>query len=330
MSERVRWGILATGWIAKIFARDLTLLPDAEIVAVGSRTQHGADAFGDEFDVPHRHGSYQELVEDPDVDVVYVATPHPGHYAATMAAIEAGKAVLVEKPFTMGAGETQRLIDAARAHDIFVMEAMWTRFLPHMARVREIVAAGTLGEIVLVTAEHGQWFAHHAEHRIFAPVLGGGALLDLGIYPLSFASMVLGTPRKITAVSDKAFTGVDAQTSMILQYETGAQSVLTTTSYAATTNAAAINGTEARIEIAGTFYVPTSFAVVRRDGAVLETYTPDDPGRGMQHQAAEVHRCLRAGLRESPVLTLDETLSIMQTMDEVRRQIGLTYEDLPE
>jgi predicted dehydrogenase len=325
MAEQIGWGILATGLIARIFAKDLALVPDAEIVAVGSRTQESADAFGDEFGVPRRHGSYQALVEDPAVDVVYIATPHPGHHATALAAIEAGKSVLVEKPFTMDAAEATDLIDAARAHDVFVLEAMWTRFLPHMVRIREILAAGTLGDIVSVTAEHGQYFDHDPEFRLFAPELGGGALLDLGIYPLSFASMVLGEPRQVTAVSDPAFTGVDAQTSMILQYDGVAQSVLTTTSYAVTENAAAINGTKARIEIAGTFYVPTTFTVVARDGEVLETYDEPVAGRGMQYQAAEVHRCLRAGHRESPTLPLSETLSIMQTMDEIRRQIGLTY-----
>jgi predicted dehydrogenase len=325
VTEPIRWGILATGWIAGIFASDLKLLPDAELAAVGSRSQESADRFGDEFGVARRHGSYAALVADPDVDVIYIATPHPGHYETTLAAIEAGKSVLVEKPFTMDADEAAKLIDAARARGVFVLEAMWTRFLPHMVRVREILAAGTLGDVVSVTAEHGQYFEHDAEHRIFAPALGGGALLDLGIYPLSFASMVLGTPRAVTAVSDPAFTGVDAQTSMILQYTGGAQAILTTTSYAATQNAAAINGTLARIEIDGTFYVPTTFRVISRDGEVLETFDAPDPGRGMQHQAAEVHRCLREGLLESPVLPLSETLSIMRTMDEVRRQIGLSY-----
>jgi predicted dehydrogenase len=325
VTQPIRWGILATGWIAGLFASDLKLLPDAELAAVGSRTQEAAERFGDEFGVARRHGSYQALVDDPDVDVVYIATPHPGHYETTLAAIEAGKHVLVEKPFTMDADEARRLIEAARARNVFVLEAMWTRFLPHILRVREIVAAGTLGEIVSVTAEHGQYFEPDPNHRIFAPELGGGALLDLGIYPVSFASMVLGTPRAITAVSDPAFTGVDAQTSMILQYEGGAHAILTTTSSAVTENAAAINGKLARIEITGTFYVPTSFKVVSRDGEVLETFDAPDPGRGMQHQAAEVHRCLREGLLESPGLPLSETLSIMETMDEVRRQIGLTY-----
>ncbi|WAX58113.1 Gfo/Idh/MocA family oxidoreductase [Jatrophihabitans cynanchi] len=323
-----RWGILATGGIAHAFARDLALLPDAELVAVGSRTQATAEAFGEEFAIPHRHGSYQALVEDPDVDAVYVSTPHPGHHDAALMAIAAGKAVLVEKPFAMDAAEAREMVDAARAAGTLLVEAMWTRFLPHIARIREILAAGTLGEIVYLTAEHGQWFANDPQFRLFAPSLGGGALLDLGIYPVSFAHFVLGTPAKITAVSRAAFTGVDATTSMILQYGSGAQAILTTSLAAASANPAAIYGTEARLEIDGWFYTPTTFRVVSRDGTVLERYDVPHEGHGLRHEAAEVGRCLQAGLTESPLLPLEETLAIMGTLDEVRRQIGLDYSAL--
>lgn len=323
-----RWGILATGGIAHAFARDLALLPDAELVAVGSRAQESADAFGDEFSVPHRHGSYQALVDDPDVDAIYVSTPHPGHRDAALLAIAAGKAVLVEKPFAMDAAEAQEMVDAARAAGTLLVEAMWTRFLPHIARVREILAAGTLGELVYLTAEHGQWFAHDPQFRLFAPSLGGGALLDLGIYPVSFAHLVLGAPAKITAVSGPAFTGVDATTSMILQYDSGAQAILTTSLAAASNNPAAIYGTEARLEIDGWFYTPTTFRVVSRDGTELERYDVPHEGHGLRHEAAEVGRCLRAGQTESPLLPLDETIAIMGTLDEVRRQIGLDYSAL--
>jgi predicted dehydrogenase len=321
----IRWGILATGRIAHAFASDLALQPGCEVVAVGSRSQASADAFGDELGVPHRHASYEALVQDPDVDAVYVSTPHPGHHAATLLAINAGKAVLVEKPFAMDAAQAGEMIDAARDRGTFLMEAMWTRFLPHIARVREILAAGTLGDVVYLTAEHGQWFAEDRQSRLFAPELGGGALLDLGIYPVSFASLVLGPPARITAVSDPAFTGVDATTSMIFQYDSGAQAVLTTTLRAASDNPAAIYGTEARVEIDGWFYRPTSLRVIARDGTELQRFEQQFPGRGLRAQAAEVARCLRAGLLESPLLPLDETYSIMQTMDEVRRQIGLSY-----
>ena len=321
----IRWGILATGGIAHAFAHDLALQPGCEVAAVGSRSQVSADAFGDEFGVPHRHASYQALVNDPDVDVVYVSTPHPGHHGAALLAINAGKAVLVEKPFAMDAAQAREMIDAARGQGTFLMEAMWTRFLPHIARVREILTAGTLGDVVYLTAEHGQWFAADPRFRLFAPELGGGALLDLGIYPVSFASLVLGAPTRITAVSDRAFTGVDATTSMIFQYDSGAHAVLTTTLRAASGNPAAICGTAARIEIDGWFYTPTTFRVIARDGTELEHFEEPYEGRGLRGEAAEVGRCLRAGLPESPLLPLDETYTIMQAMDEVRRQIGLSY-----
>jgi predicted dehydrogenase len=323
-----RWGLMATGGIARTFATDLAHVPDATLVAVGSRSQHSADAFGDEFDVPHRHASYQALAEDPDVDAVYVSPPHPFHRDAALLALRAGKAVLCEKPFALDAAETEEMIAAARESGTLLVEAMWTRFLPTMVRVREILAAGTLGQVVYVTAEHGQWFAEDAGHRLFAPSLGGGALLDLGVYPLSFAHMVLGTPARITATSEPAFTGVDKTTSAILQYDDGAHAVVTTSLAAASNNPAVIYGTEARLELDGWFYTPTSFRVVARDGTVLESYQPPAGGRGMEYEAIEVGRCLAEGLTESPVMPLSETLAVMATMDEIRRQIGLDYRRL--
>jgi predicted dehydrogenase len=320
----VRWGVIGTGGIASTFAGDLPLLADAEIVAVGSRTKGAADAFADRFGIVRRHASYQSLVDDPDVDAVYVATPHPTHRDNALLAINAGKAVLVEKPFTINAAEAAELIDAARAQGTFLMEAMWTRFLPHVVRIRELIAAGRLGEVRSLTADHGQWFPRDPGHRLFAPELGGGALLDLGVYPLSFASMIFGTPTTITAVADMAFTGVDAQTAIVLQYDGGRQSVSFTTLETRSANQASINGTEARIEIDGVFYAPTTFSLIHRDGDA-ERFDIAHEGQGLRHQAAEVGRCLRAGLVESPVLTWAETLSIMETMDEVRRQIGLRY-----
>jgi predicted dehydrogenase len=331
MSDSIRWGVIGTGGIAAAFVRDLALLEDAEAVAVGSRSQESADRFGDEHGIARRHASYAALAADPEVDAVYVATPHPGHHDAALVAIEAGKAVLVEKPFTMDAAEARALVDAARARGTFLMEAMWTRHLPRTLAIREIVESGRIGDIVLVTAEHGQWFADDPEFRLFAPELGGGALLDLGIYPVSYAHMLLGTPRTITAVSDPAFTGVDGQTSMILQFEGGAHAVLTTTLRGQSECHAVIVGREGRIEIDDVFYVPGSFRVIprvdREDGEP-EVHAFDEPGHGLRYQAAEVGRCLRAGLTESPRMTLDETVSIMETLDEVRRQIGLTYPGL--
>jgi predicted dehydrogenase len=227
----------------------------------------------------------------------------------------------------MDAAEAQQVVDAARAKGVFVMEAMWARFNPHLVRIRELLAEGALGDVRLVTADHCQWFAENPAHRLFSPELGGGALLDLGIYPVSFASMVLGPPSSVTAVGTTAFTGVDATTSVLLTYVSGAQSVLTTTLSALGPNRAAIVGTDARIEVDPVFYTPTGFTLTRRDGSV-ERFEEPHEGHGLRHEAAELMRCLRDGRTESDVLPLDETVSIMETMDEVRRQIGLDYSAL--
>ncbi len=320
----IRWGILGAGGIATNFCEDLALLPDHHVVAVGARSAGTSDAFADRFGIARRHASYADLVADEDVDVVYVATPHPFHHDAALLAIEAGKAVLVEKPFTMDAAEARSLVGAARSRGTFLMEAMWTRFLPHIAAIRDVLASGRLGDLVLVTADHGQWFEKDAQHRLFAPRLGGGALLDLGVYPVSFASMVLGTATHVTAVSDAAFTGVDGQTSMILRDDDGRHAVLTTTLWAETTNGAAITGTEGRLDIDPTFYRPTAFTITDRAGGRERVDIPVE-GNGLRFQGAEVGRCLRAGLTESPLLTLEETVSVMETLDEVRRQVGLQH-----
>jgi predicted dehydrogenase len=278
-----------------------------------------ADRFGDRFGVPNRHASYEELVVDPDVDVVYVATPHPSHHANAQLALRAGKPVLVEKAFTMNAEEARDVVATARAEGLFLMEAMWTRFLPHIAQLRGLLDDGVLGEIVTVTADHGQWFAKDPAFRLFAPELGGGALLDLGVYPVSFASMVLGEPERIVSVVSPAFTGVDGQTSMVFGYATGAQAVLTCTLSAKSPTRAAIVGTEARIEIDGDFYAPSSFTLISRSGEQTRFDEPHE-GRGLRHEADEVARCLREGLLESPLMPLEETISIMATMDAVLAQ----------
>jgi predicted dehydrogenase len=320
-----RWGVLGAGRIAAAMVTDLALLDDVQVVAVASRRDVGsAQRFAAEHGVARAYGSYEELVADDSVDAVYVSPIHPLHHDAALLAIQAGRATLVEKPFTMDATEARELVDAARARGVFLMEAMWARFVPHMVRVRELLAEGALGDVRLVVADHCQWFAEDPGNRLFDPTQGGGALLDLGIYPVSFASMVLGTPDGITAVSTPAFTGVDGTTSMVLSYDGGAQSVLTTTLAAAGPNRAAIVGTEARIEIDPTFYVPSAFTLTRRDGSV-ERWDEPRVGHGLRHEAAEVMRCVRAGRLESEVLPLDETVAIMATLDEVRRQIGLVY-----
>jgi predicted dehydrogenase len=317
MTEPLRWGLIGTGLIAGVFARDLELTESGRVIAVGSRALESADRFADRFAIPNRHGSYKELVSDPEVDVVYVATPHPMHRDDALLALRAGKPVLVEKPFTMNGSEAEEVVAEARGAGLFLMEAMWSRFLPHMAEVRRLLAEGVLGEIVTVSADHGQWFERDAETRFFSPALGGGALLDLGVYTISFASMVLGPPDRILAISEPAFTGVDAQTSMLFSYAGGAQAILNCTVCAKSPTRGAIVGTEGRIEIDGDdFYAPNSFTLIPRLGEPTRFEIPHE-GHGIRHQADEVARCLQAGLLESPLLPLDESVSIMRTLDGV-------------
>ncbi len=316
MSEPLRWGVLGTGGIAHTFASDLVFTDEGIITAVGSRTKNRADAFGDEFSIPHRYSSYEDLVADPDVDVIYVATPNPFHHANAMLALEHDKPVLVEKAFTMTGAEARDLVRVARERRLFMMEAMWTRFLPHVVAIRELIANDELGEIVTVEADHGQWFERDPTSRLFAPELGGGALLDLGVYPVSFASMIFGAPERLTALVDPAFTGVDGQVSMLFGYGGGAHAVLTCTSGARSATRACITGVKARIEVDSDFYAPSSFTLINRNGDQQRFEFPHQ-GRGLRHQAVEVARCVNGGLLESPVMPLDETVAIMETMEKV-------------
>jgi predicted dehydrogenase len=318
-TEPLRWGLIGSGQIASAFADDLTLTDSGRVVAIGSRSQESADRFADKFDIPNRHASYEALVADPAVEVVYVGTPHPMHSANALLALEAGKPVLVEKPFTMNADEARQLIDSARSKGLFLMEAMWTRCLPHIVEIGRLLADGALGDIVTVMADHGQFFPKDPASRLFARELGGGVLLDCGVYPVSFASMVLGKPDRVVALITPAFTGVDGQTSMLFGFASGAQAVLTCTSSARTPTRAAIVGTEARIEIDSFFYAPSTFTLIRRDGSATR-FEPPHEGNGLHYEADEVARCLRAGLLESPLMPLDETLAIIETMDTVIAQ----------
>ena len=322
-TEPLRWGLIGSGQIASDFADDLTLTDSGRVVAIGSRSQESADRFADKFDIPNRHASYEALVADPAVEVVYVGTPHPMHSANALLALEAGKPVLVEKPFTMNADEARQLIDSARSKGLFLMEAMWTRCLPHIVEIGRLLADGALGDIVTVMADHGQFFPKDPASRLFARELGGGVLLDCGVYPVSFASMVLGKPARVVALITPAFTGVDGQTSMLFGFASGAQAVLTCTSSARTPTRAAIVGTEARIEIDSFFYAPSTFTLIRRDGSATR-FEPPHEGNGLHYEADEVARCLGAGLLESPLMPLDESLAIIETLDTVIAQAQIT------
>ncbi len=321
----LRWGILAPGGIARTFAAAAHRHTRQRVVAVGSRSAERAAAFSRDFDIPRAYPSYRELAEDPEVDVVYVASPHSEHLEHALLAIGAGKPVLVEKAFTRNAAQARQLVAAARERGVFAMEAMWTRCLPHIDVLRRVLAAGMLGEVTTVIADHGQPMTPDAASRLFAPELAGGALLDLGVYPVSFASLVLGHFATVTAVGTPAFTGVDGQVSAIVTNAAGAQAVLNATLFARTPTTATISGTQGRLELDGAFYSPTTMRLIGRDGTLLDTFTPAQREGGLRYEIAEVARCVDAGLRESEQLPLQETVQVMEAMDDIRRQIGVAY-----
>lgn len=322
MSTHLRWGFLGTGGIARAVAGDFAIA-GIPIRAVGARELDSANAFGEEFDIPNRHHGYEALVNDPEVDIIYVTTIHPMHHQHALLALNAGKHVLLEKPFTINAREAQEIADLARAKNLFVMEAMWSRFLPSMDAIFEVIRSGQLGEIQGVMADHSQYLPKVP--RMTEIELGGGALLDLGIYPVSFAHRILGKPKTITARATLTSKKVDSMTSIIFEYDGGAQAALTTCFFAAGPVTATVIGTEARLEIAYPFYNQTSFQVINKLGEVIDSYDHKIAGIGRQYQALHAEKCIHEGLIQSPVMSLDESVEIMEVMDAIRAQIGVRY-----
>jgi predicted dehydrogenase len=319
-----RWGILGTGFIAGAFAAGLTALDDAEILAVGSRTQAAADVFANKFNIPRQYPSYKALADDPDVEVIYVSTPHSLHCENTLLCLDAGKAVLCEKPFAINTAQADTMIQKAREKRLFLMEAMWTRFLPVLVRVRELLANGAIGEPRMINADFGFRTNFNPAGRLFDPNLGGGGLLDVGIYPLSLASMVFGNATRISSMATLGETGVDEQSAFILGYEDGQLAVLSTAIRTNTPQTASIIGTEGYIRIHSPWWRGTTFTLSVQ-GKSDEVFECPLTGNGYNYQAAEVVRCLREGKLESDVMPLDETRSIMATMDSIRAQWGLKY-----
>jgi predicted dehydrogenase len=321
---RFRWGIIGLGSIANSFAKGLQSVPDADLVAVASRTQEKADAFGEKYGAQRRYGSYEALAQDPDIDAVYIATPHSGHEADSILCLSAGKAVLCEKPFCINAAQATRMAEAARKNGVFLMEAMWTRFLPVIAKVRELVREGAIGELRLVEADFGFRAGVNPESRLFNPALGGGGLLDVGVYTISLASMLLGTPTGATGFAKIGETGVDEEAAFVLRYPEGQTAVLSTAIRLNTAHVATLVGTAGRIRIHSPWWKGTT-ATLQRDGQPDETLDLPYEGNGYNYQAIEVARCVREGLSESPVMPVSETIEIMKTMDALRAQWGIKY-----
>jgi predicted dehydrogenase len=334
---RIGWGLVGAGGISDQLARALSYVPEARLVAVGSRDAAKAQAFiaaprGTEAAAgPVRaHGSYQALVDDPEVDVVYIGTPHPDHIDTMRLALAAGKAVLCEKPFTLNRREAEEAVALARRHDAFLMEAMWMRYVPAMVELKRLVAEGAIGELVSVSADFGFSAADlPATHRVLDPALGGGGLLDIGIYPLNLAAFLLGDIVAAQADAELGPTGVDVHTVFNLRHAGGQRSQGMSSLRSTTGGHATILGTDGHIVITPPFYAAQQLQLARGIRSWEETPVEiiDLPWRGTRyvHQVEEVHRCLRAGLAESPVMPLDETVTLVGWMDTMRAQFGLRY-----
>jgi predicted dehydrogenase len=323
MTDAVRWGILGTGKIARAFATALKDTPGAVLAAVASRSSAGAQAFAAEFGAAAAYGSYQALADAPGVDIVYVATPHPMHAENATTLLNGGKAVLCEKPFTMNRREAEQVVALARAKKLFLMEAMWTRFMPALAEVRRIIAAGEIGVPRQVIADFGFTATLDPAHRVNNPALGGGALLDLGIYPVSIAAALLGPVKSVLAQAEMGETGVDLQTGFTMLHEGGGMSLCSCSFKARTPAELTVAGELGYIRMNTQFHRTTVVTVTNDVGS--RTIATPFLGNGYVHEAIEAGRCLRAGLIESPDMTHDDTIALMGVLDTIRAQIGLKY-----
>ena len=320
----VRWGIVGPGRIAAKVVGDFPHVTGAEVVAVASRSADRARAFADEHGIARAHGSYRALLDDPDVDALYVATPHPQHRAVALAALRAGKAVLVEKAFTVTPAATREVAAVAAETGVFAMEAMWTRFLPAVARMRALLADGAVGEVRSVQVDLGVRNPLTPGDRFVRPDLGGGALFDLGVYPISFAQMVLGTPTSVAAHGVVGPDGVDLEESVLLGFDDrgGATATLTATLRCATPGQARVFGTDGWIDVLPRFHHPETI-VLHRHGRDPETITLPFLGTGYTHELAEVTDCVAAGRAESAVMPLADTVVVQDVMGEVAAQLGM-------
>lgn len=323
MSGTWRWGIAGTGHIADSFTRDLALVRGAEVVAVGSRSPDTAQAFAATHGIARAHGSYDDLAADDEVDVVYVAGPHPTHRDLTLRFLAAGRHVVCEKPLGLSAAEVREMVDAARTADRFLLEALWSRFLPAYAELRTLLARGVIGEPRMVEAEFGFVLPHDPTHRLLDPALGGGATLDLGIYPIQLGHLVFGEPDEVAATGHRGATGVDEHVAAVLRHPGGGITVAKASLTASLRCSATISGTLGTIELPPFMHQPSSLVVRNLDGE--RTIDAPISGIGLHHEAREVQRCLDAGERESPLHPLADSLALAGTLDAVRAALGVRY-----
>lgn len=330
--DPLRWGVIATGRIASTVVSDLALLPDAVLQAVSSRTQAGAEAFGAEHGFRSAYGDlaggglpgYRRLLQDPSVDVVYVATPHASHYAVALAALEAGKHVLCEKPLTLNARDAEHLAVVARDKGLFLMEAVWSRFLPSVQRAAEIIASGELGEVRWIQADLGFPAPYDPEARLWKREEGGGALMDLGVYLLTWALLAFGRPESLAASSHLNGDGVDTATAITLRYPSGAQAQLMASLTTVSTQMATVAGTQGMLRCSAPLFNPRQLTITLASGQQrVEDFPP--VGRGYTYQLREVTRCIQQGQTESTTMPLADTVTTMSLLDLARSQCGIRY-----
>jgi predicted dehydrogenase len=324
MTEKLRWGMMGPGGIT------LTILHDFGLVgitfdAVGSRSADRANAYAKTHAIPKAYGSYEELVADEDLDIIYIATTHNAHFENAKLALSAGKHVLLEKPFTLDASQAKQLVALAREKDVFLMEAMWTRFLPNHVALFEKIQEGLIGKPLYAIADHNQFLPKEKAPRLHDSALGGGSLIDVGIYPISFAHRIFGVPQKIKASASLMSGNIDESVAAIFEYSEGRMAMIHSSLRVYGPIKAVVMGDAGRVELDMPFFEHSSFTVYNMDDEVLYRYEGNIEGRGMQYQALEVERCIRAGLRQSPIMSLDETVEIMEVMDQIRQQTGIEY-----
>lgn len=327
MQQPIRWGILGSGHIAKKFATDLQLVKEAELVAIGSRSQSAADTFAQAFPLQYKHDSYEALAANPHVDVIYIATPHSYHYENTLLCLQHNKPVLCEKPFAMNIAQTKAMIALAKEKKVFLMEALWSKFLPPYNKLQELLQEQKIGTVKSVLVNFGFRPLEPVNPRLFDPLLGGGTIMDIGIYNVFMAMAVLGRPDIIEAAMTPAATGVDEQCAVLFKYNNGAMAQLFSSFTTDLSTEAEICGTQGRIKLTSRFFDPN--ATIEYYSGRLDTKqvieVPREPGAGYQYEARHVNECLRKGLTESPVVRFEDTLALMETLDTIRKVAGIKY-----
>jgi len=324
VNHKLKWAIMGPGDISVAFLNDLRLA-GMHLEAVGSRSLDRAESYAKKHSISLAYGSYEELVADPDIDIVYIATTNNAHFANAKLALSSGKHVLLEKPFTLDATQAMELVRISRSTNTFLMEAMWTRFLPNHSVLFEKLDQGLIGNPLYMFADHNQSLPKHSHPRLYDPAAGGGSLLDLGVYPISLAHRLFGKPSRIQASASLMAGNIDESVSAIFEYSGGRQSLMHSSIRSTGPVKAFILGDAGRIEMEKSFYGHSNFTVFDLKDNVVFEYEGNIEGRGMQFQALEVERCVAAGLNESPTMSLDETLQIMEVMDHIRSLTGIEY-----